>query len=412
MINIIVIIRSAFKDLAANKIRSFLTMLGIIIGISSVILVMAIGSGAQQLIVSQVTKMGTNIIGVLPGKSEMQGMPISVMGVTITSLKQEDAEAIANLPYIIAASPYATGRDTVAYQKEVRISDLTGVSPDYPIVEEALVERGYFFNQRQQSSFARVAVLGHTLAQELFGNLDPLSKNIRIRGRTFQVIGVLAEKGNTLFGKVDSQVFMPVTTIQKDLLGIDYVNSIRAKATDSSKMNLARVEIENLLRHRHGIKSADKDDFTVQTMTQMLDILKEVTGAIQAFLLLVVAISLLVGGIGIMNIMLATLSQRIKEVGLRKALGAKDQDIFLQFLVESSLLTLIGGLLGLAFGVGAGIAIAYLIRLLTGFAWYFSITFSQMILAIGVALIIGILFGLYPAQKAAKLNPIKALRYE
>jgi len=412
MTNVIAIIRSAFKDLAANKTRSFLTMLGIVIGISSVILVMAIGAGAQQLIVSQVTKMGTNIIGVLPGKSETAGIPISAMGITITSLKKEDAEAIKNLPYITAASSYVTGRDTVSYKKEVKMSDLTGVSPDYTAVEEAPLEKGYFFNQQQQSSFARVAVLGHTLAQELFGNANSLSKKIRIRGRTFEVIGVLEEKGNTLFGEVDNQVFVPVTTMQKDLLGINYVNFIRVKVTDSSKMELAQTEIENLLRHRHRIKNAAKDDFTVKTMEQMLDILKEVTGAIQAFLVLVVAISLMVGGIGIMNIMLATLSQRIREVGLRKALGAKNKDIFIQFLAESSLLTFIGGLLGIILGAGIGLIVAYFIRLWTGFAWHFLISPGQIILAVGVALVIGAVFGLYPAQKAAKLDPIKALRYE
>jgi putative ABC transport system permease protein len=279
-------------------------------------------------------------------------------------------------------------------------------------VEETSIEKGYFFNQKQQSGFARVAVLGYTTAQELFKDANPLSEKIRIKGRTFKVIGVLKERGNTFFGNVDNQVFMPVTTVQKDLLGINYVNLIRAKAVESSEMEIAKTEVEELLRYRHNIKSAKKDDFSVQSMGQMLSVLEEITGAIQAFLILVVAISLLVGGIGIMNIMLTTLSQRIREVGLRKALGAKDRDIFIQFLAESSLLTLIGGLLGVISGVGLGIIIAYLIRLFTDFDWYFLITSGQIVLAIGVALIIGVVFGLYPAQKAAKLNPIKALRYE
>ncbi len=411
MVNIISVVKIALKDLTANKMRSFLTMLGIIIGISSVILVMAIGAGAQQLIVSQVTKMGTNIIGILPGKTET-GMPIAAMGITITSLKREDAEAIKDLPSIEVACPYVTGRDNVSYGKEVKVLDLVGVSPDYMEVEETSIEKGYFFNQKQQSGFARVAVLGYTTAQELFKDANPLSEKIRIKGRTFKVIGVLKERGNTFFGNVDSQVFMPVTTVQKDLLGINYVNLIRAKAVESSKMEIAKTEIEELLRYRHNIKSAKKDDFTVQAMGQMLSVLEGITGAIQAFLILVVAISLLVGGIGIMNIMLTTLSQRIREVGLRKALGAKDRDVFIQFLAESSLLTLIGGLLGVISGVGLGIIIAYFIRLFTNFEWYFLITSGEIGLAIGVALIIGIVFGLYPAQKAAKLNPIKALRYE
>jgi len=412
MLHLFPLIRSSFRDLTANKLRSFLTMLGIIIGIASVILVMAIGEGAQELIVSQVSKIGTNIIGVLPGKSEWEGPPISAMGVTITSLKKEDAEAMKSLPHIEAATPYATGRATISYGKEAHLFDFVGVSSDYTQVEETSIKRGYFFSKDQQRSFSKVAVLGHEVAQELFKNENPLSKKIRIKGRTFKVIGVLEKRGSTFFGNLDNQVFLPITTTQKDLLGINHVNYIRAKVSDSSQVEVAQKEIEELLRHRHNVKDPEKDDFTVRSMDQLLSILGNVTGAVQAFLVLVVMISLIVGGIGIMNIMLASLSERIREVGLRKAVGARDRDVLIQFLSESSLLSLIGGTVGIFSGIGLGMGIAYLIRLFTGFEWYFIITSWEIALAVIVALIIGIIFGLYPARKAAQLDPIDALHYE
>lgn len=391
--------------------RSFLTMLGIIIGIASVILVMAIGEGAQQLIISQVSKIGTNIIGVLPGKSETKGPPIAAMSGTITSLKKEDAQAMKKLSSIRAATPMAEGRATISYQNQAQLFDLVGVSSDYIKVERASISQGHFFNNHHQQAFARVVVLGHEVAQELFKGKNCISEKIRIKGRSFKVIGVLEKRGTTFFGKLDSQVFIPITTAQKDLLGINHVNAIRAKVVPG-QMELATQEIEQLLRHRHNIEDPEKDDFTVRSMDQLLSILGNVTGAIQAFLVLVVAISLVVGGIGIMNIMLASLSERIREVGLRKALGAKDQDILIQFLSESGLLALIGGSLGVVVGVGLGVGIAYLIRYFTNFAWYFLIGPSQIFLAVGVALTIGIIFGLYPARKAAQLDPIDALRYE
>jgi putative ABC transport system permease protein len=409
---LVTILKSSLKDIFANKTRSFLTMLGIIIGIASVILVTAIGTGAQQLIISQVTKVGTNLIGILPGKSEEEGPPIALMGVNITTLTNEDAQAIRKLPYIEAVSSYVSGNYPVTFSNQSQNFDIAGVSADYINVEDTSLEQGYFFSQNQINRYAKVAVLGHEVAQELFNGANPLGKRIRIKNVNFEVIGLFKKRGSYLFGNFDSQVFVPVTTAQKSLVGINHVAFIRARMQSGANEKLVEKEIETLLRFRHRITDPDKDDFSVRTMAQLLSILKQVTGAIQSFLILVVAISLIVGGIGIMNIMLVSLSERIREVGLRKALGATDNNILIQFLAESTLIALLAGLIGVASGLLLGWGISYAIRLFTNLEWYFIISFSQIILAAGVAMMIGMIFGLYPARKAAHLDPIEALRYE
>lgn len=392
--------------------RSFLTMLGIVIGISSVILVMAIGAGAENLITSQVTQMGTNLVGVLPGKTEDQGPPAAALGVTVTTLKREDAQAIKELPDIKAASPYVGGRSNVNYRNRAEFYDFTGVNASYVNLEDTSVAQGRFLTQRDIDSYARVAVLGYKVKEELFAGRDPVGKYIRLKKQRFKVIGVMKERGSSIFGNFDSNIFVPVSTAQKRLLGIDHVNFIRAKMLEGANKKQIKTSVEQLLRHRHNISDPSKDDFMVRTMAQMLSILKNVTGAIRAFLVMVVAISLIVGGIGIMNIMLVSLSERVREVGLRKALGARDSNIRTQFLIESSLLAFLAGIIGILLGLGLGVGISYLIRTFTALNWKFIISPGQIGLAALVSILIGLSFGYYPARKAAKLDPIDALKYE
>ena len=387
-------------------------MLGIIIGIASVILVIAIGAGAQELIVSQVKQIGTNIVGVLPGESDDQGIPATAFGMTITTLKRDDAIAISDLPHIEAATSYVNGRSTVSFESESQMYDYTGVNSDYIKVEDANLDKGRFFKKDEIESYSRVSVLGYNVAEELFGEIDPIGKKISIENQKFTVVGVIEKRGSSFFGQLDSQVFVPVTTAQKTLLGIDYVNYIRAKVDEPENEGLVREEITTLLRHRHNIEEEGKDDFSVRSMSQMLEILNSVTGAIQSFLILVVAISLVVGGIGITNVILSSVSNRIKEIGLRKAVGAKDSDILMQFLIESGLLSLMGGVVGIILGISVGYLVSYLIRHFTGFEWYFLISSWQIFGAVFIAVLVGVLAGVYPAYKASKLDPIDALHYE
>src|SRR6056297_148982 len=410
--NFISLLKNSWKDLTANKLRSFLTMLGIIIGIASVILVIAIGAGAQQLIVSQVSKIGTNLVGVLPGESDETGIPASAFGMTITSLKRADATAIGNIPHVEAVTPYVNGRDSVSFEAENQMYDYVGVNSDYINVEQTNLEKGRFFRKDDIESYSRVAVLGNKVEEELSKEIDPIGKKISIGSQKFTVIGVLEKRGSTLFGQLDSQIFVPVTTAQKRLLGIDYINYLRAKVDKAENEGRVREEITILLRHCHNITDEGKDDFSVRSMSQLLSILKGVTGAIQAFLILVVAISLIVGGIGIANVILSSVSNRIREIGLRKAIGAKDRDILIQFLIESGLLSFMGGVIGIILGVSFGYLISYLIRYFTGFEWYFVISLWQIAGAVLISILVGALAGVYPAYKASKLDPIDALHYE
>lgn len=279
---ILIVLKTAWRAIIASKMRSFLTMLGIIIGISSVILVMAIGEGTQKLIVSEVSKMGTDLIGILPGKTE-DGIPAAAMGQVVTTLKKEDAEAIGELKGIKAATGYVAGRATVSFGKEALMFDFTGVSPDYLKIENASLSEGYFFTDRQAKGFSRVAVIGWQVKEDLFRGQNPIGQNINLKGNSFKVIGVIEKRGSQLLGNPDTQIFVPLSTAQKVLLGISHVNFIRAKLADGSSEAAMTSEIENLLRRQHQISDPAKDDFTVRSMKQMISILAEITGAIQGF---------------------------------------------------------------------------------------------------------------------------------
>ncbi len=410
--NIIESIKLSCSVLRANKARSFLTSLGIIIGIASVIVIMSVGAGAQSLIINQIDSLGSNLIGILPGASDEDGPPASAFGIVITTLKYEDALAIEDqVSNVVAVSSYNTGVGTASYQSNKVDVTYYGVMSSYPEVEETKIRLGRFFNQEEERGSARVVVLGYSAAQDLFNGSDPIGKKIKIKKEFFEVIGVLEERGTVAFQNQDDNVFIPVSTAQKIMLGIRHVSFIRVKVNDTRNLDQAVDEIKLLLRDRHNLKSEDEDDFSVRNVQEAIEVLNSVTDALKFFLAAIAAISLVVGGVGVMNIMLAAVNERIREIGLRKAVGAKRAHILWQFVSETIAITLLGGLIGILLGSGISALVAFIANYL-GYAWDLVITWQSVLLGVVVAAGVGLVFGLYPANKAAKLDPITALRYE
>lgn len=397
----------------AAKFRSFLTILGIIIGIASVIVVMAIGASAQQLILDQVSGIGSNLVGVLPGASDEKGPPASVFGIITTTLKLKDLEAIMqkkNVPNAVAASGYVSGIATAKYRENSVQSNFQGVSADFQNVEKTELKSGRFFTNEEDMGLARVAVLGAKRAEEFFGNDDPLGKVFNLKDINFTVIGVFNKRASA-GSNPDELVYIPVQTAQKLLLGIDYLNFARIKIDSVDNMTRAVADIKLTLRAQHRIKDSTNDDFSVRDTAQALVTITNITNVLKYFLVGIAAISLVVGGIGIMNIMLISVQQRIREVGLRKAVGARNRHIITQFLIEAIFLTLIGGVIGIIFGILVSFLASVIINYL-GYTWQFIISFSSIVVATGVSMAIGIIFGLYPARKASRISPMEALRYE
>jgi len=405
-------IKLSLLVLRANKARSFLTSLGIIIGIASVIVIMSVGAGAQSLIVNQLNAMGTNLIGVLPGTSDEEGPPASIFGIALTSLKYEDALAIKRqVNNVTAVSSYNSGVGTVSYLSNSLSVNFYGVMADYINVEDTEVVLGRFFTEEEEMANARVVVLGYQIWQDLFNGQDPIGRRIKIKKEIFEVVGVMKQRGATGFQNQDNQVLVPVSAAQNIILGINHVNSIRVKVNQADNLDQAVEEITMLLRDRHNIDNPSEDDFSVRNTKEALDILLSVTDALKFFLVAIASISLLVGGIGVMNIMLAAVNERIREVGLRKAVGACYSHIMWQFISETVAITIMGGIIGIVLGWLISAVVALIARYL-GFRWDLVITPSSILLGLGVAVIVGLIFGLYPARKAARLDPISALRYE
>ena len=421
--------KTAVRSMTANKVRTALTALGMIIGITAIMIVFSAGEGIRQLLNSQIESFGTNIIHTeikVPtnkNKGNMDhGDAIAVaQGTQVTTLKLSDMEEIKKLPYVTGAYGVVMGQDLATYGAYRKKVSLMGVSPSYINIDKSEIDQGRFFNDAQDKSLAKVAVIGSKIKDDFFGNENPLGKEIKIGKNKFEIIGTIKPRGSGMGVDYDTYVYTPIRTMQKRVLGIDYLLYMETTLDDMSKQYLVADEMRQILRTNHDINPdtdpktgqllTNKDDFRVVTMEEMLSILGTVSSAITYLLLGIVAISLLVGGVGIMNIMYVIVSERTREIGLRKAVGAKLNDILGQFLLESIFITLFAAIVGIVLGTG----IAFLIAIIAqsqNLAWQFVMPLRAYVTAVSFSIIFGVIFGLLPARKAAKMDPITALRNE
>ena len=395
----------AWASLIANKLRSLLTMLGIIIGVAAVIALVSIGNGVKQDIEDSISSLGSNLLVVLPGAPRTPGARPS-QG-SMKSLKISDYEAIAKLEGVKAASPMTNGSYVVIYQNKNWTTSVAGVNANFQDVNNWTMTSGRFFSDKNVQNRERVAVVGQTVVKNLFADEDPVGKEIRVKNIPFRVIGVLKSKGNGTMGNdQDDTVLIPYTTSMERVEGIDYLRMVYVVAKDDEGIDRLQADIENLLRVRHNIKDTNLDDFNIQNMKSIMETVAQTTGTFTLFLGAVAAISLVVGGIGIMNIMLVSVTERTREIGVRKALGATYSVIVTQFLIEAVVISLMGGFIGIAFGIGA----SKVIGMVSGMSTIVSV--PTIIMSFAFSMAIGLIFGIYPARKAAKLNPIDALHYE
>jgi putative ABC transport system permease protein len=401
------ILFETYASLSANKVRSGLTILGIVIGISSVIAMISIGQGAQSSIQSSIQSIGSNLILVMPGAQRGPGYQVSSGRGSAKTLTLEDVDAISKeVSNISAVSPELSSRYQVTSKSKNTNTQVVGVTQYYPQVRNTEVESGVFINEQNVRGLSKVAVIGPTTKTDLFADEDAIGKTIRIKNIEFKIVGVTKSKGGSGFNNQDDIVYVPLSSAQRYFSGDSYVGNISVQAKDAESMSLVQQDITTLLLSRHNIKDSTLADFNIMNQADIVATASSVTSTFTILLAAVAGISLLVGGIGIMNMMLTTVTERTREIGLRKAVGAKSRDINLQFLSEAVALTFLGGVVGIILGC----AIAY------GFKYFgilqTTISFYSILLSFGVSTVIGVVFGYYPAKRAGNLNPIQALRYE
>lgn len=411
--NFFLTLRIAWRALLKNKMRAGLTVLGVVIGIAAVTTMVSLGQSASALVQGQFTALGTNMILVFPGQRNRDGLQQPIL-----TLTARDSEVIAkDCPSVLATSPVIPTTSQIVYaSSNFSPREMMGVSSDFPTVRNWPVRRGEFFSERDITSANKVCVIGHTIVAKLFQTTNPIGETVRIKNIPFRVVGVLGKKGANMVGNdQDDLVLLPYTTVRKRLHGseFDNVGAIMVTARSMKVMPSAQLEIDQILAERHRIQAGQPRDYIVQNTTEIANIFSAVTGTLTLMLASIAGISLIVGGVGIMNIMLVSVTERTREIGIRMAVGARAADILRQFLIEAVLLSCIGGTIGFLLGLGASVGLVTLINsYTTGTKWTHEVSVTAGIVAVIFSAIVGVFFGYYPARRASRLDPIEALRYE
>jgi putative ABC transport system permease protein len=404
----------ALNALHKNKVRTALTVLGIVIGIAAVIIVMSAGQSVKAFLIEQVETFGSDFIEVeikVPNtsKNSIDNAMGIAMGVNVTTLKLADAKAIMKLPNVQNSYSGVMGQQIVSYQNQKKQIFLFGTTASFIDIDASEVQQGRFYTEEEDRNLANVAVLGPTVKEKLFGESDALGKLVSIGRQKFKVIGIMKERGGSFGFDMDNMIFLPIRTLQKKVMGIDHISFIFVQVYDNIISEQTADEITTLMRYRHNITDPNKDDFAVTTMAEAMEMLDTILGAITLLLIALAGISLIVGGVGIMNIMYVSVSERTYEIGLRKAVGAKQESILWQFLWEAVVVTFVGAAVGMCFGILIVLTISVVANHL-GFSWPFIITIQSIVTAVGFTAAVGLLFGIWPAREAANLDPVAALR--
>lgn len=415
------LLKQSIKALSANKGRTILTMLGIVIGIATVIMVLSAGAGFRSLIDSQVATLGTDTLFVqikVPpttknraagGEGRAGPESVAFSGVTITSFKKRDLDDIKKLGNVTGAYGIVTGQAPASYRQNKKTIIYYGAGAERFAIDKTKLDKGRFYSQNEENSGAQVVILGSQLAKDLYGLDDPIGKLLRLGSLNFKVIGVYAPQG--ALGENDNIAFIPLVTAQKKLLGVDYMTVAIVELRDMNLAESTAEDIRRVLRSNHSISDLLKDDFAVQTQAEALETFNTIFGGITYLLIAIAAISLLVGGVGIMNIMYVVVTERTAEIGLKKAVGAKESDILKEFLLEAVIVTVFGGVVGIIFGSALGFIVSIIAKTYN-LEWTFVVPLYAILLAFGVSGAIGIFFGVFPARSASKLDPVEAMRYE
>jgi ABC-type antimicrobial peptide transport system permease subunit len=407
-------IESAFKSLMRQKSRTILTMIAVAIGIASLIIMISAGNGLESMVSSELEAYGTNVINIevrIPGKGTTGSASGMASGITITTFKNSDIEAISKLPNVDKHYSYVTGQEIIKNEGNTKSVMVFGYGANAPLVEKIKINEGRFYTPQEEESITPVIVLGSAIKEFLFGDADAIGRKVTLRNIPFRVVGVVEKRGATMGFDMDSVVYVPTLTMQKRLLNTDYVIGMSVSVKDAEKINETKEDIIRLLRERHDINNPDGDDFEVMTMAEAQEMVGAVFSAITLLLSVIAAVSLLVGGVGITNIMYVSVVERTFEVGLRRAVGAKRNDILWQFLAEATILTFLGGVLGVIIGVLISYLIYY-VAVSFGINWSFNVSIFSVMMALVFSASIGIIAGVYPAKEASKTDPINALRKE